>query len=64
MAKVTQYKQTTVPKLAKIYPDRANIGLLMVVRSVPKMIILAGDKRSARVPLRDLDALERNWAMA
>lgn len=64
LAKVTQYKQTTVPKLAKTYPDKANMGLLMVVRRVPKIIMRAGDRRSASVPLRDLDALDRNWAMA
>lgn len=40
------------------------MGLLMVVRRVPKMIMRAGDRTSARVPLRDLEAFDRNWAMA
>lgn len=53
-----------VPKLAKTQPDRANIGLLMVVSKVPKMIMRAGDRMSAKVPLSDLEALDKNCAMA
>ena len=53
-----------MPKLANTQPDRANIGLLMVVSRVPKMIMRAGDRMSANVPLKDLEALDKNCAMA
>lgn len=40
------------------------MGLLRVVSRVPMTTILAGDRMSARVPLRDLEALHRNCAIA
>lgn len=36
------------------------MGLLRVVRRVPKIIIRAGDRMSARVPLTLFEALLRN----
>ena len=61
---VTQYSVATVPNAAYTAPEPANIGLLSVVSTVPKMIMRAGDSTSANVPLRLLDALHRNCAIA
>ena len=53
-----------MPNEAYTTPVAANMGLLSVVSSVPKMIMRAGDSRSASVPLTDLLALLRNCASA
>lgn len=61
---VTQYTVATVPYAAYTAPDRANMGLLIVVSRVPKMTIRAGERMSASVPLTLFDMLERNCAIA
>lgn len=53
-----------VPNMAYTLPLSANMGLLMVVSSVPKTIMRAGDSRSPMTPDTDFDALHKNCAMA
>ena len=61
---VTQYRVAATPKLAYMAPDMANMGLLMVVRRVPKMTIFEGDSMSASVPLTLFDRLHSSCATA